>query len=98
MTTPITDKELARLDELPDCSPSCTALPCRMRARIREDNLAIFADRWRCAWAVVGEAVALRPGGAGVELLNWKIGDDPIDWNDVYDRARAWLDANRGTR
>jgi len=59
---------------------------------------AIFADRWRCAWAVVGEAVALRPGGAGVELLNWKIGDDPIDWNDVYDRARAWLDANRGTK
>lgn len=37
MSNPITDQEIARLEELPVCPPTCDNLQCRLLARIRSD-------------------------------------------------------------
>lgn len=37
MSNPITDQEIARLEELPLCPPTCNNFQCRLLARIRSD-------------------------------------------------------------
>ena len=54
---------------------------------------AIFADRWRCAWAVVGEAVRIKPSfdlGSVSRLVH-----DNAELRAEVERMRAVVEAAR---